>query len=71
MLLISAAGLLNVAVLSMTHEHQGYFGCQLTFAALGFALLTPGAAHLFEYLKDFEIPWYVCMDFKVADCHTA
>ena len=57
MLLISAAGLLNVAILSMTHEHQGYFGCQLTYATLGFALFTPGAAHLFEYLKEFKILW--------------
>ncbi|CAG7665723.1 unnamed protein product [Allacma fusca] len=57
MLLISAAGLLNVAILSMTHEHRGYFGCQLTYAALGYALLTPSIAYLFEFLRDFQIPW--------------
>ena len=59
MLVISAAGLLNAAILSMSHEHQGYFGCQLTYCVLGFAIASPLTAYLFEYLKEIEVPWYV------------
>ncbi len=57
MMLITAAALLNGAILSMTHEHTGYYGCQLMYAGLGFAVFAPGIALAFELLKDVQIPW--------------
>jgi len=57
MLVISAAGLLNSAILSMSHEHSGYFGCQYTYGTLGFAIVPPAAAFLFEWIEPMDIPW--------------
>jgi hypothetical protein len=62
MLLISAAGLLNSAVVSMVHEHEhgGYLGFQLIYGALGFAIMTPLFAFLFQYFQSSEweaLPW--------------
>ncbi|OXA60517.1 Major facilitator superfamily domain-containing protein 6-A [Folsomia candida] len=58
MLVISAAGLLNSAIVSMSHEHSGYFGCQYTYAALGYALVPPGTVLLFDLVHSIvEVPW--------------
>jgi hypothetical protein len=64
MFVISAAGLLNSAVLSMAHEHEhgGYFGLQMIFGTLGFAILTPLAAFLFQTIQSADsepLPWLV------------
>jgi len=66
MFVISAAGLLNSAVLSMAHEHEhgSYFGFQMIFGTLGFAILTPLTAFLFETIQssDWEpLPWLVTL----------
>lgn len=63
MLVISAAGLLNSAIVSMSHEHSGYFGCQYTYAALGYALVPPGTVLLFDLVHSIvEVPWYVYLN---------
>lgn len=58
MLVISSTALLNSAILSMSHEHSGYFGCQYMYAVLGYALVPPGIVLGLEWVHDMlDIPW--------------
>ncbi|ODN00414.1 hypothetical protein Ocin01_06249 [Orchesella cincta] len=57
MLLISAAGLLNSSILSMAHEHSGFFGCQYWYAAMGFGIVPPVVTFLFQLIESLDIPW--------------
>jgi len=60
MLLITATGLLNSAILSMSHEHAGIFGCQFWYGSLGYAIFAPVSVFLLEEFvdpMDIGIPW--------------
>jgi len=65
MLLISAAALLNSAMVSMVHQHEhgSYVGFQLIYGVIGFATLTPLTAFLFQYFQPSDpessiFPWW-------------
>lgn len=59
MLIISAAGLLNSAIMCSVHEHEHgeYLGCQFIYAALGFATFSPVVAFIFELFNWQPTQW--------------